>query len=158
MVSFVRPGRYSAVIAPAGAISCLDGAEETRRALRCFHESLVPGGALVVDLAIPGLPTVPQPLKLWRRGDDVWTVSVAHSTFDAARNQVHEYARYEKWTDGLLVGTELHTFRTQHWNPDEFTALVAECGFRDIRVTANYDDGARPGPRDRDWSCHAVRS
>lgn len=158
MVTFIRAGRYEAVIVPAGAISSLDGPDQTRQALRSFRESLTPGGMLILDLEVPGLLTGAQSHRLWRRGNDAWTVAVIESSYDPARNQVHEFVRYDKWTDGALVGSELHTFRTQHWVPEEFAGLLEECGFQDIRITANYDDDARPGPRDRDWSFHAVRS
>lgn len=122
--------------------------------MRLCWESLLPGGTFIADLEIPGLLTGAQPRKLLRRGDDVWTVEIVHSTFDPALNQMYEYVRYEKWTAGSLVGSELHTFTTQHWVPEEFAALLREVGFVDVRVTANCDD-ASPGARDRDWSFHA---
>lgn len=154
MATFVNPEAYQAVIIPAGAISNLSGREATGSALRLCWESLLTGGTFIADLEIPGLLTGAQPRKLWRRGDDVWTMEIVHSTFDPALNQMYEYVRYEKWTAGSLVGSELHTFTTQHWVPEEFAALLREVGFVDVRVTANYDD-ASPGARDRDWSFHA---
>lgn len=157
MATFVRAGRYEAVIVPAGAISSLDGPDQTKQSLSCFRESLAPGGTLVLDVEVSGLHKGTQPLRLWRREDDVWTVAVIESSYDPTRNQVHEYVRYDKWTDGALVGSDLHTFRTQYWVPEEFSSLLGECGFEDVRITANFDDDARPGPRDRDWSFHAVR-
>ncbi|UWZ39319.1 class I SAM-dependent methyltransferase [Dactylosporangium roseum] len=158
MTSFVNPEAYEAVIIPAGTITNLDGRELTRAALECCWQSLVPGGRFILDLEIPGLLTGPQqPLKLWRSGEDLWTIEIVHSTFNPAKNQMVEYVRYEKWTSGRLMGTELHMFRTQHWVPEEFAALLREVGFVDVRITANYDDDARPGPRDNDWSFHATK-
>lgn len=157
MASFVRPGAYEAIIVPAGTINSVDGQELTRRALEHYLRSLLPGGVLIIDLEMPGMLTGAQPLKLWRNGDEVWTAEIVQSTFDPARNQVHEYVRYEKWSGGRFVTAELHTFLTQHWTPQAFAALLEDVGFIDVRVTANYDDEARPGPRDRDWTLHAAK-
>ncbi|MEU6145668.1 methyltransferase domain-containing protein [Streptomyces sp. NPDC047081] len=154
MASFASIQAYDAVIIPAGTITNLSR-EDARRALECYAKSLVSGGLLILDLEIPGLLTGPQPLKLWRKGDDALTVEIIHSTFDPSLNQMHEYVKYEKWTAGRFVGSELHTFRTQHWVPEEFAAVLEDVGFVDVKVTANYDENARPGLRDRDWSFHA---
>lgn len=155
LATFVNEGAYEAVVIPAGTLTNLDGPDETVKALENFMASLAPGGTLILDLEIPGLLTGDQPLRVFRRGDDAWTVEIVHSAFDPSLNQMLEHVKYEKWTSGRFVSSELHTFRTQHWVPEQFVELLTSVGFVDIKVTANYDDHARPGPRDRDWSFHA---
>lgn len=156
MTDFIAEGAYAAVIGPAGAITNLNGRDATAAALRCFHKSLMPGGRLILDLAVPSRLTAEVPLRYWWRGAELLTVQVVHKEYDPAKNQMLEYCRYEKWREGTLVGTELHTFRTQNWSPREFSGILAECGFTAIRVTADYKDDARPEGRNRDWTFHAV--
>jgi hypothetical protein len=49
-------------------------------------------------------------------------------------------------------------FRLQHWNPHEFENLLAEAGFTDILVTADYQNTCTPGPGDGIWTFHATAS
>lgn len=67
MASFVRPAAFQAVILPAGSIRNLDGRDAALRALRCFAESLVAGGRLLIDVAAPRFATEPGPLRYWER-------------------------------------------------------------------------------------------
>ncbi len=68
MTTFARPGAYRAVIIPAGSIGLLDGRAATMQALRCFHQSLMPGGRLIVDVDAPALLGDPGPMRYWRSG------------------------------------------------------------------------------------------
>lgn len=158
MASFVREHAYAAVIVPAGAINSLDGREGVTRALDCFARSLVGGGQLIVDLEIPGRLSGPRPTRLWHRGEHVWTAEAVHYEYDASTDQVREFVRYDKWTEGLLAASEMHVFRTQNWRPGQFAELVESAGFDVVRMTANYDDEATPGDNDKDWTVHAVRA
>jgi len=76
MTEFVRPGAYAAVIIPTGSIVLLDGRAAVQRALAAFRQSLVPGGRLIVDVPAPRLIAEPEPMRYWRRGDDLWTLQV----------------------------------------------------------------------------------
>ena len=64
---------------------------------------------------------------------------------------------YEKWRDGGLIATELQRFRLQYWSLTEFERLLADTGFTDLSVTADYRDDHRPGPDSRGWTLHAIR-
>jgi hypothetical protein len=35
--------------------------------------------------------------------------------------------------------------------------MLTEAGFTDVTVTADYQDGRPPGPRDHVWTFHAAR-
>lgn len=158
MTSFVQPGAYQAVIIPAGSVALLDGPDATLRALACFRESLVPGGRLLVDVPAQPMVTGPEPVRYWRRDDHLWTLQVMHIAHDPAANQTTRFLRYEKWRDGSLVATELQSFRLQHWSVRDFERLLADAGFSDIVVTADYHDDRRPGPGSEDWTFHATRA
>ncbi|MGH9277950.1 MAG: class I SAM-dependent methyltransferase [Acidimicrobiales bacterium] len=158
MESFVQPEAYEAVIIPAGSIRNLDGRNAVLRALSCFHESLVPGGRLIVDVAAPRPVTEPGPLRYWRRDAYLWTQQPVHVRFDPLANRTTMLIRYEKWADGELLTTELHSFCLQYWGRDAFEALLAEAGFAVTAVTADYQDDNEPGPDSLDWTFHATRS
>lgn len=158
MTSFVRPGAYQAVIVPAGSIVLLDGRAQTQRALAAFRECLAPRGRLMVEMPAPRLGTEPEPTRYWRDGPQMWTLQTMHIEYDAAANQKARLLRYEKWRDGALVATELQVFRLQYWSLAEFGQLLAEAGFTDVSVTADYEAGSPPGPDSGDWCFTATRS
>ena len=157
MTGLAEPAAYQAIIIPAASIMLLDGRDEAPRALAAFHESLVPGGRLILDVEPPSLVTEPAPMRYWRRDPYLWTLQVMHTEYDSAASQTTSFLRYEKWRDGGLVATELQLFRLQYWSLPEFGRLLADTGFTDISVTANYRDGRRPGPDSRVWTFHAAR-
>lgn len=157
MTEFVRPGAYAAVIIPTGSITLLDGRQAAQRALAAFHESLASGGRLIVDVPAPGFIAEPEPMRYWRRGDDLWTLQVMHIEYDRAANQTTRFLRYEKWHDGQLAETEIQPFRLQQWSLTEFGDLLAEAGFANLTITADYADDRAPGPDSDGWTFHAIR-
>ncbi len=158
MTAFTQPGAFEAVIIPTGSITLLDGRNATLGALACFRESLQPSGRLIVDVPAPQLVTEPEPMRYWRREPYLWTLQTMHIDYDPVANQTTRFLRYEKWHDGSLLATELQPFRLQHWSLPEFGALLAEAGYSDIRVNADYQDDRVPGPDSDDWTFRASRS
>jgi hypothetical protein len=157
MTSYVEAGAFAAIIIPAGSITLLDGGPATRQALAAFHQSLVRGGRLIVDIDAPRLVTGPQPARHWRNGADLLTLQVMLTEHDPVANQTTSFLRYEKWRDGCLIATELQQFRLQHWSLEEFTGLLAGAGFADIAVTADYT-ATVPGPDSESWTFQATRA
>jgi SAM-dependent methyltransferase len=157
MTAFVRPGAYQAVIIPAGSFELLDGTPAAQQALACFHESLAPGGRLILDIDPPQLVTGPEPPRFWRHGFLLWTLQVMHAWYDSAANQTTRLLRYDKWQDGALIATELQWFRLQHWSLREFEGLLAGAGFTDVQVTADHHADRRPGPDSGIWTFYATR-
>jgi len=157
MAAFVQPGAYEAVIIPAGSVRDLDGRKQVLQMLAGLHDSLAPGGMLLVDLTPPRPSAGSRTLRHWRRGAYLWTLQSVHEQFDPAANRTTRFLRYEKWCDGESVATELHLFRAQHWSLHEFEELMASVGFVEISVIADYNDARRPGPDDDDWTFRAIR-
>jgi SAM-dependent methyltransferase len=157
MTALGEPGAYEAIIIPAGSIMLLDGRDKVPRALAAFRKSLTPGGRLILDVEAPRPITGPEAMRYWERDPYLWTLQVMHTAYDRAANQTTSFLRYEKWRDGGLVATELQRFRLQYWSRAEFGRLLADAGFADISVTANYRDDRRPGPDSDVWTFHAVR-
>lgn len=157
MATVAEPGAYQAIIIPAGSIMLLDGRAAVPRALAAFRESLTPGGRLILDIEPLQPTTGPEATRYWERDPYLWTLQVMHTEYDPAANQVTSFLRYEKWRDGDLIATGLQRFRLQHWSLTEFERLLADAGFTDIKVTADYRDDRRPGPGSRVWTFHAIR-
>ncbi|HEY7433376.1 MAG TPA: class I SAM-dependent methyltransferase [Streptosporangiaceae bacterium] len=157
MTAFVRAQTYQAVIMPAGSITLLAGPDATLRALTAFHQSLAPGGRLILDVPATRRVAETEPMRHWRRDSCLWTLQTMHIEYDRAANQTTRFLRYEKWRDGGLLATELQIFRLQHWSLPEFGQLLGEAGFTDVRVTADYHDTGAPGPDSDDWTFHATR-
>jgi hypothetical protein len=144
------------VIIPAGSIALLDGRTATLQALTCFHDSLVPGGRLVVDVPVPRPAAGHEAMRYWQRGPCLWTRQTMHIEYDPAAHQTTRFLRYDKWQEGTLRLTELQTFRLRHWNRQEFQDLLAEAGFTRIRVAAGYQNAANPPAADGIWTFHAT--
>jgi SAM-dependent methyltransferase len=159
MTTFTAPGRYAAVIIPAGSFALVTGRDAALQALGCFAESLRPGGRLIVDVDAPGPMAGPaqSPVRHWRRDPFLWTLQTMTIEHDQAAHQATWFGRYEKWQDGGLVATELQLLTQQHWSLTEFTSLLTEAGFTGIEVTADYRDGHPPGPGDGTWTFQARR-
>ena len=98
----------------------------------------------------------PEPMRYWRRDPHLWTLQTMHIDYDPAANQTTRFLRYEKWTSGSLIATELQLFRLQYWSIHEFGDLLEEAGFTDIKVTSDYQDQA-PTPGSETWTFHATR-
>jgi SAM-dependent methyltransferase len=156
MTIFVQLAAYEAVIIPAGSIALLDGRKATLQALVCFRDSLVPGGRLFIDVFAPRPAAGHEAMRYWRRGSYLWTLQTLHIEHDVAANQTTRFLRYDKWQDGTLRMTELQTFRLQHWNSEEFEALLAEAGFTHILVAADYKDARTPGAGSGVWTFQAT--
>jgi SAM-dependent methyltransferase len=157
MTTYLRPAAYQAVIMPAGSIVLLDGRKAARQALACFHESLLPGGRLIVDVPAPQLVAEPEPMRHWRRGSFLWTLQTMHVEYDRAANQTTSFLRYDKWQDGTLVATELQPFRLQCWGLQEFEDLLRDADFTDVLVTADWQHDSKPGRDSDTWTFHATR-
>lgn len=156
MTIFVQLAAYEAVIIPAGSISLLDGRKATLQALACFRDSLVPGGRLFVDVPAGRPVAVHEPVRYWRRGSYLWTLQTMHIEYDPTVSQTTSLLRYDKWQDGTLRTTELQTCRLQHWNLHEFESLLAEAGFTDVLVMADYKNACTAGHGNGIWTFHAT--
>jgi SAM-dependent methyltransferase len=156
MRRFVDPGRYAAVILPAGSIMLLEGREATAEALACFHRCLETGGRLILDLDPPTVGTDPGPMRHWASGDDILTLQVQHVEHDPVANRTTRWLRYERWRDGALVATQLQLFGLQRWSLDEFAGMLVDAGFGEISICGDYGLGLSPQPSSWVWTFQAT--
>jgi SAM-dependent methyltransferase len=158
MAEFNGAGRYAAVIIPAGTFALVGGREAAGRALGRMRESLVPGGRLILDLDPPVMRPGRPAMRSWRDGEDLLTLQVQHIDVDPVAQQMVHWLRCECWRDGGLVGTELQLFAVHWYGLEEFTAMLAETGFTNVTVCADYQIGAAPDRTSKTWVFEASRT
>ena len=140
MTAFTSDERYEAIILPAGSFLLLPTHADGMTALRRFHEHLVPGGRLLVDLFLPDERTPGQ--ESFRRfplnNRETITLTSTVRSVDLVHQSVESYNRYEKWIDGKLTETELERFPVRWIGIEEAKLMLKEAGFTDITVTVDY--------------------
>ncbi len=156
MVTFSDPGAFAAVVIPAGSFALVTGHERAAAALRNIRESLAPGGRVIVDVEPPQLSAGAAPLRHWRDGDDLLTLT-GHTEADAVTQRTTTWNRYELWRDGHLIKTELEPFTLQWYGLSEFSAMLHDAGFPHVTIDAGYRAGQHPAKDSRMWTFEATR-
>ena len=73
-------------------------------------------------------------------------------------NQVTvSYLKYEKWSKGQLVQTELQRFAMRWYGIEEFKLLLESIGFTDITCSADYVYEKQPSNAEQIITFEAVR-
>lgn len=133
MRTFVRPGAFDLALSMFTSFGYFDDDEDDLKVLRNIHESLRPGGALVMDVV--GKELVAQAFKP--------AVSRKHpdGTVIIDRREVHDnWTRVRmEWTiikgDSVRVYTIHHTLYSGQELNDRFTAA----GFLDVKLYGSID-------------------
>lgn len=74
-------------------------------------------------------------------------------------NQVTlSYLKYEKWSRGQLVQTELQRFAIRWYGVEEFRLLLESIGFSNITCFADYVYEKEPSNADQMFTFEAVRN
>ena len=128
-VTFRDPGAFAAVVLPAGSFALVIGRDRAAATLRNIRESLAPGGRLIVDVEPPQFSAGPAPVRHWWHGDDLLTLTVAHTQVDAVTQRTTSWNRYELWRAGELIKTELELFTLQWYGLSEISAMLRDAGF-----------------------------
>lgn len=153
-----EPGRYDAVVIPAGSFSLLPNREAVIGALDAIGDSLVSGGRFVCDLEPPpcGVDIATSPRQWWD-SDELITMSSMHTEIDPREQRTTEWLRYELWREGVLRRSELQIFSLLWFGLAEFTALLNAAGFTSVTVYGDYD--TRPPSSEADiWTFEATRA
>ena len=132
--------------------------------LHRFHDHLIPGGQILIDLCIPSGEELSQPIgtrtqwKPFQRpiGEgkinvEVWTEYLHH--IDQIEINRREYSLV---IDGKVVRTETHTFRLTWFYKHEFTLMLEKAGFTKIRFYAKNSDDL-PDEKCCEFGCLAER-
>ena len=132
--------------------------------LRRFHDHLIPGGQIILDLGIPSGEESSQPIgtrRQWKpfqrpigEGEihvEVWTEYIHY--FDQIEINKREYSLV---VDGRVVRTEPHTFRLTWFYKHEFTLMLEKAGFSKMRFYAENSDDP-PDEKCCEFGCVAER-
>ncbi|TDL30873.1 class I SAM-dependent methyltransferase [Jeotgalibacillus sp. S-D1] len=156
---FSLPSKYDAIILPAGTFGLLEQREEAVSALDCFYEHLNPGGRILIDLFLPchfkagTLSTTAFPLP---DGDGI-TLENKSAQLDWLNQYTLSYLKYEKWSAGKLVETELQKFLIRWYGVEEFKLMLEKAGFHSITCSADYTYMEEPARQDQAYTFEAVR-
>ncbi|MCM2388352.1 class I SAM-dependent methyltransferase [Streptomyces albipurpureus] len=159
MVTHRDPGAYAAIVIPTGSFALLPDRASAMTALYALHDSLAPGGRLIVDIEPPSFATDTgtDPVRHWWRGERLLTLTTWRKEADPVSQRATRWLRYESWKDGVLERTELQVFSLLWFGLAEFTALLERAGFIDIVVHGGYRPGAAPLASDDVWTFEATR-
>jgi SAM-dependent methyltransferase len=156
---FSLPYKYEAIIIPTGSFCLIENRGDSINALKCFYEHLNLGGRLIVDLALP---------YDWKTGEihtstfslpsgDGITLENKSIEIDWLNQVTVSYLKYEKWSKGKLVQTELQRFTMRWYGIKEFRLLLESIGFTDITCSADYVYEKQPSNAEQIITFEAVR-
>lgn len=138
--NFTLPNQYEAIIIPTGSFCLIEKLEDAKNALQRIYDHLLPGGRFIVDLEIP---------YDWKK-DEITTstfelpngdgITMERKSIDMDwLNQVTtSYLKYEKWSEGKLIDSELQKFSLRWYGIEEFRLLLEKIGFTNSSCSANY--------------------
>src|SRR5699024_7763597 len=99
-------------IVPTGTFLLLHQREDSLQALRNFHDHLVDGGKLIIDILLQTDFTLESvSTRTWETHDGkVLTLESKMIDVDYIAQYTVRHNRYEKWDHGKLINTELERF------------------------------------------------
>jgi SAM-dependent methyltransferase len=145
------PRKYKLIIIPARSFILVIDEQEARTSLRKMYQHLVPGGKLILEIDTPnaagGQPG--QWMGRWvDRPDGARIMFSVLASYDRKKKIESAVHKYELFLDGRLKDTELEHFATRFYERDEFTSMLSEAKFKNIKASKVYDD-AEPGENDQ---------
>lgn len=153
-----EPGRYAAVIIPAGSVQLILDPAESRRALEGFARSLRPGGRLLLDLdSLHALAETAPSARSWTDGPEILTLSALPESVDVVAQRIRTQLRYELWRDGECRQSALEFFELRLWGVHEMVLALNAAGFDRVDVHADYRRDAVPGADTRVVTLEAFR-
>ncbi len=140
MTSFQCPQNMAAIIIPTGTFLLLDNEQKAIRALQCCFEQLQSGGKLLIDTCLQHNFVLGQSSSREFYADDehLITLHTTHADIDYIEQVTTSHHKYEHWHHGKLINSEWEVFRLKWFGVAEFTRLLAQMGFVDISISADY--------------------
>ena len=151
---------FGAITVPVGAFNLIDDFDATMSVLRRFHEHLVPGGRLLIDLLPPAYLTNDRPdVRTWLTpAGDMLRIEGRVVEIDQLAQRRVTHDRYERWRDGRLVESELELMAFRIWGLKEFELALAAVGFVGIVAGADHRAGLVPSRSSRILNFEARRA
>lgn len=139
--------RYRTIIVPSSSFQLLTDMDAARSAMGRFHDSLEPGGALVMPFMIlwePGSPTEHDEWKLMvervRSEDGAVVRRYAKARYDVAAQLEHTEDRFEISLSGEAIASEHHVRSpaTRWYSQEEAKALYERAGFAGVQIWSGF--------------------
>ncbi|MFI4975336.1 MAG: class I SAM-dependent DNA methyltransferase [Caulobacterales bacterium] len=142
---------FAAIIVPVGTFTLIDDFARAMAALRRFHDHLVPGGLLVLDIdLVSSLGATGEDRRSWRaENGDLLTIEGKRTLVDWLNQRVEATCRYERWRDNVLVEAQLEPMVQRFWGLEEFRMALEASGFGDVRMVGSYARERAPRRGDR---------
>ncbi|MCR2821457.1 class I SAM-dependent methyltransferase [Lederbergia panacisoli] len=137
---FNLPYKYEAIIMPTGTFCLLETREAAINALTCFKSHLLPGGKIIVDLALPKdfkVGDISTSVISLSNGEGI-TLESQSIEIDWVRQRTVTHLKYEKWKEGRLIDTELQRLVMSWYGIEEFKLILNEIGFKNISISSEY--------------------
>lgn len=157
--TFQYDKRFGAIIIPAGSLQLITNSASAVAVLQRFYEHLAPGGRLLVDIdSIDSFLGSAHSIRSWRTEEGgLLTLTDHRVETDYIAQTTLSHLRYELWQNGRLADSELDLFKLRWWGVEELTLALDKAGFREIRVSGNYQHGRAPQKGDQTISFAARR-
>ncbi|MBR3119925.1 MAG: class I SAM-dependent methyltransferase [Oceanobacillus sp.] len=146
MESVSLDAQYEAIIVPTGTFLLLHRREDSIQALKNFYNHLSNGGRLILDIFLQtDLEIDKVSTRTWESKNG-YIITLEHKVVEV--DYINQYSishhRYEKWSNGELLQTELERFPVRWYGIEEFKLLLEQLGFEDIIISADYKYGQHP--------------
>lgn len=138
--------RFAAAIIPAGSFQLITDTDQALAFLRRLHDHLLPGGRIIMDIGgIGGLFGSATPARSWKTAEgDLLTLLDHRAEPDYVSQTTSSYLRYERWSGGKLLESELDLFMLRWWGMQELTLALEATGFSGVSVSSDYVFGKVP--------------
>ena len=133
--------KYDAIIMPTGSFCLITDRDDMYNTLHSFKKHLNPNGQIILDLAFPidfKKEIYTDILKVNKNTNIVFTSN--NIGMDIVEQKTYSINRYEKWVDNKLVDSEIARFDMNWYGIFEFTYILDDVGFKDIKYEWGYGD------------------
>jgi SAM-dependent methyltransferase len=135
--------RFAAVLVPVGSFTLIDRFEAAMAVLRRFHDCLLPGGVVVLDIEpLSSLAGRDEDRRQWTADNgDLLTIDGVRARTDWIGQRREARLRYERWRGHQLVESQLEPMAQRFWGLEEFALALAAAGFTDVSACGGYKRG-----------------
>lgn len=142
------PRKYDNIIIPGGSFLLIEKRKESRQALEQMYEYLEVGGRLIFDIFLPTdnfeAGKVLRTLTVDCPNGDIITMEDKLVDVNFFEQYKVSYLKYEKWSKGSLIQTELQRFAIRWYGIEELKLIMESIGFRNVSISADFEYGKKP--------------
>jgi len=150
--------KFAAIVMTAGTFMLIGEFETACAVLRRFHDHLLPGGRLILDISPDDCFTSDLSTRTWTSADgDVLTLQENKTELDYVMQRSVTPMRYEHWRGGKLVESELEMFIMRWWGMHELAMALTSAGFAPPVISGGFEHGRPPRSGDNVISFEAER-